>query len=233
MFIIAGLGNPEDQYKGTRHNVGFEAVNKMAYDFNIPVNKSKHRGLIGTGKIAGLPVVLVKPQTYMNLSGDCVKAVLAFYKLEPKNLIVICDDVSLPLGDIRIRTKGSAGGQNGLKDIIYKLDTMDFLRIRIGIDPKPEGWKLSDYVLSRFHPSEHEHFIQGVTKAGDAAVKILKDGPDAAMNIFNKKGARAAAGSMRGTIKQEDIKQEEKPAPQTFLKALSQRFFKSAEGGNR
>ena len=185
MRIIVGLGNPEDRYKGTRHNIGFETVNKLAYDHNISVTRSKHKGLIGTGSIAGVSVALVKPQTYMNRSGDCVCAVLDFYKLTPKSLIVIYDDVSLPLGEIRVRERGSAGGQKGMKDIISQLDTDVFVRVRIGIDPKPENWNLADYVLSKFHPKEHEAMIEGVTKAGDALIKILTDGPVAAMNQFN------------------------------------------------
>jgi len=187
MHIIAGLGNPEDQYKGTRHNVGFETLNKLAYDHNISIKKVKHRGLIGTGIIAGKPIALVKPQTYMNRSGECIKAVLDFYKLTPKDLSVIYDEVSLPLGEIRIRERGSAGGQNGMKNIIALLNTDEFVRVRIGIGPKPEKWDLSDYVLSRFKPEEHETMIGGVTKAGDAVIKILTEGPAAAMNQFNTK----------------------------------------------
>jgi len=193
MHIIVGLGNPEDRYKGTRHNIGFETVNKLAYDHNISVTKSKHKGLIGTGSIAGVPVALIKPQTYMNRSGDCVRAVLDFYKLTPEALIVIYDDVSLPLGEIRIRERGSAGGQKGMKDIISQLGTDAFVRVRIGIDPKPDNWNLADYVLSKFHPKEHETMIEGVTKAGDATIKILTDGPVVAMNQFNKTAANRGA----------------------------------------
>ena len=185
MRIIVGLGNPEDRYKGTRHNIGFETVNKLAFDYNISVTRSKHKGLIGIGSIAGVPVALVKPQTYMNRSGDCVRAVLDFYKLTPAALIVIYDDVSLPLGEIRIRERGSAGGQKGMRDIIGQLGTDGFVRVRIGIDPKPDGWDLADYVLSRFHVKEHEAMIEGVTRAGDAVVKILSDGAVVAMNLFN------------------------------------------------
>ena len=185
--IILGLGNPESEYKGTRHNVGFEAINKLAYDYNISVTKRKHRGLIGTGLVAGKAVALVKPQTYMNRSGECLKMVMDFYKLSPKEIILVYDDVSLALGEIRVREKGSAGGQKGMKDIIAHLGTDAFVRVRIGIDPKPERMNLADYVLSRFRPEEQEAFIEGVTKAGDAVVKILTEGPIAAMNQFNKK----------------------------------------------
>lgn len=188
MKIIVGLGNPEHRYKGTRHNIGFDAVNKLAYDHHIAVTKMKHKSLVGTGTISGVPVILIKPQTYMNNSGESVRIVMDFYKLTPADIIVIYDDVSLPLGEIRIREKGSAGGQKGMKDIIAKLGTDAFIRVRIGIDPKPDHWSLADYVLSKFHPKEHEAMIEGVTKAGDAVVKILSDGAVAAMNVFNKRG---------------------------------------------
>ena len=123
-YVIVGLGNPGGEYKGTRHNVGFEAVDKLAYDYDISVAKNKHRGLLGIGKIAGVSVALVKPQTYMNRSGECVKAVLDYYRLTPEGLVVVYDDVSLNLGEIRIRECGSAGGQKGMKDIIAKLGLM-------------------------------------------------------------------------------------------------------------
>ena len=187
MFLVVGLGNPERQYKNTRHNIGFETIDKLAYDHNISVNKSKHKGIIGTGNIAGSRVALVKPQTYMNLSGECVKAVLDFYKLTPANLIVVYDDVDLTLGEIRIRERGSAGGQNGMKNITAILATEEFTRVRVGIGPKPSGWDLSDYVLSRFKPEEHQGMIDGVTKAGEAIIKIITEGPISAMNEYNKK----------------------------------------------
>ena len=187
MRIIVGLGNPEGQYKGTRHNIGFEAINKLAYDHNISVTQKKHQGLIGKGNIAGSSIVLVKPQTYMNRSGECIQAVLNYYKLKPSDLIVVYDDTDIALGDIRIREQGSAGGHNGIKDIIAKLDTNVFVRVRVGIDEKPANWVLADYVLSKFHQQEHEVMIEGVTKAGDAVIKILADGTTSAMNHFNKK----------------------------------------------
>ena len=188
MQLIIGLGNPEGRYKGTRHNIGFEVIGKMAFDHNILVNKNKHRGIIGTGKLGGKQVALIKPLTYMNRSGDCVRAALDFYKLSSADIIVIVDDVNLPVGEIRIRERGSAGGQNGLRDIIAKLNTDEFIRVRVGIGSKPPSWKLSDYVLSKFLKEEHEAMIEGITKAGDAALKIVLDGTAAAMNQFNKKG---------------------------------------------
>ena len=186
--LIVGLGNPEGKYKGTRHNIGFEVIDKMAFDHKIPVNKSKHRGIIGTGKLGGKQVALIKPLTYMNRSGDCIRAALDFYKLSPADIVVIVDDVNLPVGEIRIRERGSSGGQNGLRDIIAKLNTDEFIRIRVGIGSKPPSWKMSDYVLSKFLKEEHEAMIDGITKAGDAALRIVSDSAAAAMNQFNNRG---------------------------------------------
>ncbi|MCL1988322.1 MAG: aminoacyl-tRNA hydrolase [Firmicutes bacterium] len=181
--IIAGLGNPEERYKGTRHNVGFETIDKLAYDYNIKVNKAKHKGLLGFGEISNKKIALLKPLTYMNSSGECIKAVLNFYKTA--NLIVICDEVNLPLGNIRVRERGSAGGQNGMKNIINLLGTEEFTRIRIGVGPKPERWDLVDFVLARFKPEEHAAMIDSITKAGDAVTTIISQNVTAAMNKFN------------------------------------------------
>ena len=188
MYLIVGLGNPGEKYEYTRHNVGFMVIDKMDKDLDIRVNKSKHQGMLGTGKLNGKSIALIKPLTYMNRSGDCIRAALNFYKLSPANLIVLVDDVNLPLGDIRIRERGSAGGQNGLKDIIAKLGTDEFIRVRVGIDPKPEGWKMADYVLSRFWEDDVPAMEEGISKACEAVLKIINDGPSAAMNLFNKKG---------------------------------------------
>ncbi len=187
MTLIIGLGNPEKEYKGTRHNVGFEAINKLAYDENIEINKAKFRSHIGEGVISGKKVLLMKPQTYMNLSGEAVLDALSFYKLKPENIIVIYDDTSIPLGQIRIRKKGSSAGHNGMKNIIYLLNTDEFLRIRIGIGEKPSGFSLSNYVLSHFSKAEFETVVEGITKATDAALEIILNGTDCAMNRFNQK----------------------------------------------
>jgi len=183
--VIAGLGNPEKDYKGTRHNVGFETINKLSFDNNIPINRAKFRAHFGEGRLAGQKVLLAKPQTYMNLSGESIRDILNFYKLTPESLIVIYDDVDLPLGDIRIRERGSAGSHNGLKNIIYQLETDEFLRIRIGIDPKPPGWDLADYVLSRFSKEESKAAIDGIAKAAEAVESLLSEGAAFSMNKFN------------------------------------------------
>ena len=188
MRVIIGLGNPGDTYRGTRHNVGFETIDKLSHDFNIKLkNNRRFRAHTGEGRIGQTPVLLAKPQTYMNLSGQTVKAILSYYKLPPSDIIVVYDDVSLPVGDIRVREKGSAGGQKGMIDIIAKLGLDEFPRVRIGIGEKPENWDLADYVLSRFPKAEWEAMIQGVTKAGDAVSFILKEGTAAAMNEFNRR----------------------------------------------
>lgn len=190
MKLIFGLGNPEKDYKGTRHNVGFEVVNKLAYDYNIDINKAKFRGHIGEGLILGKKVMLVKPQTYMNLSGECVRDVMSFYKVGQEDIIIIYDDVHLPPGKIRIREKGSAGGHNGIKNILYHLESDEFLRIRVGVG-EASGRDLADYVTGRFKPGEMPDIIEGITKAGDAVGMILKDGVQAAMNRLNGGGEGA------------------------------------------
>ncbi|MDR0272324.1 MAG: aminoacyl-tRNA hydrolase [Clostridiales bacterium] len=191
MKLIAGLGNPGDAYKGTRHNVGFETIDKLSFDFNISMKSDRkfraHVGSIkGEGKIIS-QIMLVKPMTYMNLSGEAVRALLNFYKLPPSELIVIYDDVSLPVGDIRVRERGGANGQKGMQNIISQLGTDEFTRVRIGIGSMPPSWTLSDYVLSRFLREEWEDMIAGITKAGDAVQLILNEGTTAAMNFYNKK----------------------------------------------
>ncbi|MCL2387429.1 MAG: aminoacyl-tRNA hydrolase [Defluviitaleaceae bacterium] len=188
MKLIVGLGNIGDSYKGTRHNVGFETIDKLCYDFNISMKANKRfRAQIGEGRIGREAVMLVKPSTYMNLSGEAVRAIINFYKLPPSEVIIIYDDVSLPVGDIRVRERGSANGQKGMLNIIAQLNTDEFPRIRIGVGDKPPSWTLSDYVLSRFLKEEWDDMIKGITKAGDAVELILKEGTIAAMNVFNKR----------------------------------------------
>jgi PTH1 family peptidyl-tRNA hydrolase len=187
MWLIVGLGNPEKDYKGTRHNVGFEVINKLAYDHNIEINKAKHRAHIGEGFISGKKVILAKPQTFMNLSGESVRDLVNFYKPAAAEIIVVYDDISLLPGEVRIREKGSAGGHNGMKNILYQLETDEFPRVRIGIGEKPRGWDLADYVLSRFKKEEQEDILFGITDAADAVGLIIKEGTINAMNHFNKK----------------------------------------------
>jgi len=202
MKIIVGLGNPGDAYKGTRHNVGFETMDKLAFDFGITMKKNRRfRAEVGDGKIGGKQILLVKPQTYMNLSGEAVRQILNFYKLPPSEIIVVYDDVSLPVGDIRVRERGGANGQKGIINIIAQLKTEEIARVRIGIGEKPPSWTLSDYVLSRFLREEWDDMIKGITKAGDAIQRILNEGTPAAMNVFNKKISHDAKCDEKDTMK--------------------------------
>ena len=188
MFIIAGLGNPTLQYRGTRHNVGFDVIDTLADKYNIAVETRKSRALIGKGIIAGQKVLLVKPQTYMNLSGESIGELVSYYKVdEEQELLVIYDDVSLDVGQLRIRRKGSAGGHNGFKDIIRHLGTDVFPRIKIGVGEKPKGYDLADYVLGHFSREEREMMEEGYQKAAEAVEMILAGELDEAMNVFNRK----------------------------------------------
>ena len=186
MYIIAGLGNPTAKYEHTRHNVGFDVIDVLAEKYNIKVTEKKHRALCGTGVIGGEKVLLVKPQTFMNLSGESIAAILNFYKLDPaRQLIVIYDDINLAPGKLRIRKKGSAGGHNGIKNIIACTGTQEFMRIRVGVGEKPQDWDLADYVLSCFSREERAAVEDAMTDAADAAELMIRGQADAAMNKYN------------------------------------------------
>lgn len=189
MKIIVGLGNPEKDYKGTRHNIGFEVVNNLSYELGIPFSKAKYRGHLGEGMALdgglGQRLLLLKPNTFMNLSGECVRDVLKFYKLGPEQLIVIYDDCDIALGDIKIRERGGAGGHNGVKNIIYQLETDEFVRVRVGIGMRPPSITLSDYVLSRFAKDEADAVDIGIRQASAAVLTTLREGSIKAMNKFN------------------------------------------------
>ncbi len=188
MFIIVGLGNPTNEYAGTRHNVGFDVIDQIADKYNISVTERKHRAFCGKGIIGGQKVILVKPQTYMNLSGESVRSVLDFYKVDVETeLLVIYDDVSLDVGQLRIRKKGSAGGHNGIKNILQHLGTNVFMRIKVGVGEKPKDYDLADYVLEHFSKGEKEQMEEGYQKAVNAVELMLQGEIDAAMNEFNKK----------------------------------------------
>ena len=188
MYIIVGLGNPGKEYGGTRHNIGFDVIELLAGQENISVAEKKHKALIGKGVVAGQRCILAKPQTFMNLSGESVRALLDYYKADEKEeLIVIADDVSLDGGQIRIRKKGSAGGHNGLKNIIAMLGHDTFIRVKMGVGEKPRGWDLADYVLGRFSGPERKIMDEAAERAADAIRSIITQGADAAMNDFNRK----------------------------------------------
>ncbi len=185
MYIIAGLGNPSKEYEKTRHNAGFDTIDLLAEKLGIDLTEKKHRaycGMIGTEK-----VLLLKPQTFMNNSGESLRDAADFYKVEPEQILVIYDDISLEPGQLRIRMKGSAGGHNGIKSIIAHLKTQDFPRIKIGVGAKPERMDLADYVLSRFSPAEREKMEESFREGAEAVITFLKDGKDAAMNQYNRK----------------------------------------------
>ncbi|MCD8158492.1 MAG: aminoacyl-tRNA hydrolase, partial [Clostridiales bacterium] len=186
-YIIVGLGNPGREYKYTRHNTGFEVIDKLAYDYNININKSRFNGISGEGIIEGEKVMLLKPLTYMNLSGNCVAQAVNFYKLPLDKLIVCCDDINLPVGSVRIRRQGSDGGQKGLRNIIERLGSENFTRVRVGVGEKPLRMDLKDWVLSHFMSEEGEDIIKGITDAGDSVKMILKGDINGAMGLYNKK----------------------------------------------
>ena len=188
LFIIVGLGNPGKEYEGTRHNVGFEVIDRIAEKYNIAVDGKKHRALIGKGMIGGQKVILAKPQTYMNLSGESIRGLVDYFKVdEAQELLIIYDDISLPPGQIRIRKKGSAGGHNGMKSIIQHLGTDVFMRIKVGVGEKPKKYDLADYVLSHFTKEEREEMKEGYEKSAEAAAMILRGDVEAAMNEYNRK----------------------------------------------
>ncbi len=188
MFIIAGLGNAKREYDNTRHNIGFEVVDALADKYNISVMDIKHEAMTGKGVINGQKVILAKPLTFMNLSGESVRPLTDYYKIDVQaELIVISDDISLPPGQIRIRKRGSAGGHNGLKNIIEQLGSEDFHRIRIGVGEKPRGYDLADYVLGHFSKEEQPLMKEGIQKAICAMEMMLEGHTDQAMNEFNRK----------------------------------------------
>ena len=187
MYIIAGLGNPSNEYAKTRHNAGFDTIDLLAEKLGIDLTEKKHRAYCGKGMIGTEKVLLLKPQTFMNNSGESLRDAADFYKVEPEQILVIYDDISLEPGQLRIRMKGSAGGHNGIKSIIAHLKTQDFPRIKIGVGAKPERMDLADYVLSRFSPSEREKMEESFREGAEAVITFLQDGADAAMNRYNRK----------------------------------------------
>ena len=187
MYLIVGLGNPGRDYAGTRHNMGFNTIQELSDESGIAVSTKKHRALVGSGLLKGHKVLLAMPQTDMNLSGESVREIVDYYQIDPEEeLIVIYDDISLDVGQLRIRKKGSAGGHNGMKNIIRMLGTDSFTRVRIGVGAKPEQMDLADYVLGHFGKEEQAEIRNAVKTAAEAVGVILDCGPDAAMNQYNQ-----------------------------------------------
>ena len=188
MYLIVGLGNPGRQYEHTRHNCGFDALDEVADKLGILVSAKEHKALVGKGYAFGEKVILAKPQTFMNLSGESVLALCSYYKIDPETrLVVLYDDIDLPPGQLRIRKNGSPGGHNGMKNITTLLGTREFTRIRIGVGAKPAGRDLADYVLSHFSPEERGLLDEAFSLAADAVLRILQGDLAGAMNQYNKK----------------------------------------------
>lgn len=188
MYLIVGLGNPGRQYEGTRHNMGFDTIDYLIEKHRIPQGGVKFNAMYGKGIIGGERVILMKPLSFMNLSGTPVREMANYFKIDPETeMIVIYDDIDLEPGQLRIRKQGSAGGHNGIKDIIRQLGTQKFLRIKVGVGAKPKGWDLADHVLSRFPDNERKLVDESIKRAGDAVEMMISDGTDAAMNEYNKK----------------------------------------------
>lgn len=185
MYLIVGLGNPEPEYSNTRHNMGFDTINCLAKQTKIDITRSKFNALYGSGNIEGQKVILVKPQTYMNLSGKAIREFRNFYKIDLSELIVICDDVDIEKGKIRIRKKGSAGSHNGMKSVIQELATEEFTRIRVGIGSPEFKGDLINHVLEPISKKEREILDEGIFDAKSAIIDIIKNGIDNAMNKYN------------------------------------------------
>lgn len=185
MKIVVGLGNPGKKYEGTRHNVGFEVLAELAHRWQATSPRSKHQSLVSEAICGEEKVLLLAPQTFMNLSGVAVKSAADFCKLSPEHLLVICDDFHLPLGKLRIRTEGSAGGQNGLDNILQHMGTQKVPRLRVGVGPVPDEWESRDFVLGRFQRSERETVDEVVRRAADAVECWIKSGIATAMNRYN------------------------------------------------
>lgn len=186
MYLIAGLGNPGKQYEATRHNMGFDVIDKLVEEFNVPQAGVKFNAMYGKGRIGGEPVILMKPLSYMNLSGGPIRDMANYFKIDPETeLIVIYDDIDTEPGQLRVRKKGSAGGHNGIKSIIQQLGTQNFMRVRVGVGAKPKDWDLADYVLGRFDRDDRQLVEDAQDRACEAVELILSDSVDAAMNKFN------------------------------------------------
>ena len=185
MKIVAGLGNPGADYAGTRHNMGFSVIYRLADKYNVSVDRGECKALTGRCVIGGEKTILVMPQTYMNLSGESIGQILRYYKCEPEDLIVVYDDIYLDVGGIRLRAKGSAGGHNGMKNIIQHIGTDEFDRVRVGVGKKPDRMDLADYVLSRFSEDMLESVRESVDRAASAVEEIITNAMQTAMNKYS------------------------------------------------
>ena len=185
MYIIVGLGNPEPEYSNTRHNMGFDTINKIAKKYNIEFSKTKFKGICGTGTIEGEKVILLKPQTFMNLSGESIKEIIDFYKLNTDNLIIIYDDIDIEPGIIKLRKTGGPGTHNGMKSVIKEIGTEKFPRVRVGIGKPEHKGDLINYVIGKIPEEDRVILDKSTDLARDAVIEIIKNGMDKAMNLFN------------------------------------------------
>ncbi|MGX4615659.1 aminoacyl-tRNA hydrolase [Clostridioides difficile] len=185
MYVVVGLGNPGKKYEKTRHNVGFDVIDILAKEYNISVTKIKHKALIGEGRVGIEKVLLVKPQTYMNLSGETLIDIYKYYKVDLSNIVVVYDDIDLEVGKIRIRKKGSGGTHNGMKSITKCLGSNDFPRVRVGVSKPEVGQDLADFVLSRFRKEESDNINEALEKAAYAIDSIIRENIDMSMNKYN------------------------------------------------
>ena len=185
MYLIVGLGNPEEEYAKTRHNMGFDVINKLSEKQGIKVNKNKFNSIYGTGTIEGEKVVLVKPQTYMNLSGEAVRDFKNFYKINSENIIIVYDDLDIEPGIIKIRKKGGPGTHNGMKSVVHEIQTEDFPRIRVGIGNPEYKNDLLNYILTKIPEEDYKILENSIERASDAIEEIIKNGIDSAMNKYN------------------------------------------------
>ena len=185
MYLIVGLGNPEDEYSNTRHNMGFDTVNKLGKQYDIEINKKKFKGVYGTGNIEGEKVIILKPQTYMNLSGESIKEAIDFYKIDNKNLIIIYDDIDIKPGIVKLRKTGGPGTHNGMKSVKKKKKKKEFPRIRVGIGMPEHKKDLINYVIGKIPNEERKILDKSTTIAKEAVIEIIKNGIDIAMNKYN------------------------------------------------
>ena len=222
MKLIVGLGNPGQKYVGTRHNIGFEVIAELARRYNVGRPKAKHDGELAEASINNEKTILLCPLTFMNLSGRCVQPIVDFYKLDPEQVLIICDDLNLDLARLRLKPSGSAGGQNGLKDIIQRLGTSAVPRLRIGVGKPPPRWDVSDFVLGKFEKDDLPTMEKGVKRAADAAEAWVSKGIQQAMNQFNadpnapprvKKSATQSPGRPNESQGQQTIENQSDDSP--------------------
>lgn len=186
MYLIVGLGNPGKRFDFTRHNAGFLVLDVIAARLQAKVDRIKFRSLIAETRIDGEKAVLMKPQTFMNLSGEAVRAAAEYYKIPSEKIIVIYDDIDIPFGSLRLRPRGSSGTHNGMRNIVYQLETEEFPRVKVGIRGERHGAELHEYVLSTFSKEEAAHLEEILRRAADATLAAVKDGVDSAMNRYNQ-----------------------------------------------